>query len=95
MLYLGKRYINQIGVALNMGERLTGSGMQVFKLAANLNFIQGRTIRSVAAVSLYIACRTMKGSTHMLIDFSDILQVSHLRQSDLPSSYLLRVDKRV
>ena len=59
-----------------MGERLTGSGMQVFKLAASLNFIQGRTISTVAAVSLYIACRAAKGSSHMLIDFADILQVN-------------------
>ncbi|KAL8830131.1 MAG: hypothetical protein Q9191_001612 [Dirinaria sp. TL-2023a] len=75
----GKRYINQIGAALNMGERLTGAGLQVFKLAASLNFIQGRTTSTVAAVSLYIACRAAKGSTHMLIDFADILQVNVFR----------------
>lgn len=59
-----------------MPQVLLDSGFNVFKLAAANNFIQGRTTRSVAACSLYIACRLRKDeNTHMLIDFADILQV--------------------
>lgn len=51
--------------------------MQIFKLAAANNFIQGRRTKSVAAVCLYIACRIQKDSNRiMLIDFSDVLMVS-------------------
>lgn len=51
--------------------------MQIFKLAAANNFIQGRRTKSVAAVCLYIACRIQKDTNRtMLIDFSDVLMVS-------------------
>lgn len=72
---LGRRHINQIGAALRIASKLTESGLRTFNLAASHNFVQGRSIKSVAAVSLYIACRSLKENTHMLIDFSDILQV--------------------
>ena len=51
--------------------------MNVFRLAAANNFIQGRHTRHVSAVSLYIASRVHQdsGQKYMLIDFSDILQV--------------------
>lgn len=54
--------------------------MQIFKLAAANNFIQGRRTKSVAAVCLYIACRIQKDTNRvMLIDFSDVLQVSFIQ----------------
>lgn len=51
--------------------------MQIFKLGIGPGgFIQGRRLKSVAAVALYIACRVQtEPNTHMLIDFSDILGV--------------------
>lgn len=73
---IGRRYINQLGAALTIGQSLTDSGMQIFKLAAANNFCQGRRTKSVAAVSLYIACRIQKDTNRiMLIDFSDVLMV--------------------
>lgn len=52
--------------------------MQIFKLAAANNFIQGRRTKSVAAVCLYIACRIQKDTNRiMLIDFSDVLMVTY------------------
>lgn len=60
-----------------MPQNILDSGLNVFKLAAAANFIQGRTTRSVAAVALYIACRLRENdNTFMLIDFADILQVN-------------------
>lgn len=74
--FLGRRYIHQLGAALTVSQSLMDSGMQIFKLAAANNFIQGRRTRSVAAVCLYIACRIQKDSNRiMLIDFSDVLMV--------------------
>lgn len=63
-----------------MSQSLTDSAMQIFKLAAANNFIQGRRTKSVAAVCLYISCRLQKESNRiMLIDLSDVLQVSPLK----------------
>lgn len=75
---IGRRYVTQLGTALTIGQSLIDSGMQIFKLAAANNFIQGRRTKSVAAVCLYIACRIQKDTNRiMLIDFSDVLMVSH------------------
>ncbi len=54
--------------------------MQFFKLAAGFNFIQGRRTKAVAAVCLYVGCRTQRGEGNkfMLIDFSDILMVGSI-----------------
>jgi transcription factor IIIB subunit 2 len=73
---LGNRYINQLSRALNIPESASKAASQVFKLAVGLNFIQGRRTKTVAAVSLYVACRRQEGNTVMLIDFADILMVS-------------------
>ena len=71
----GNRYIHQMSRALTIPESATKAAGQVFKLAVGLNFIQGRRIKTVAAVSLYIACRRQDGNTVMLIDLSDVLMV--------------------
>lgn len=77
---LGRRYVTQLGAALMISQSLIDSGMQIFKLAAANNFIQGRRTKSVAAVCLYIACRIQKDTNRvMLIDFSDVLQVSSVQ----------------
>lgn len=79
ILILGRRYVNQLGAALTLSQSLIDSGMQIFKLAAANNFIQGRRTKSVAAVCLYIACRIQKDTNRvMLIDLSDVLMVSSL-----------------
>lgn len=68
----------QVSAALGVQQSLVDAGMQVFRLASANNFIQGRRTKSVAAVALYVACRTQRDNPnqHMLIDFSDILEVS-------------------
>lgn len=72
----GNTYINQCSRRLNIPESASKAAGQVFKLAAGLNFIQGRRIKTVAAVCLYIACRRQAGNTVMLIDFADILMIN-------------------
>ena len=56
---------------LNVSESLVTAGTQVFKLASGANFIQGRTLASVAAVCLYAACRAEPPCKVMLIDLEN------------------------
>jgi transcription factor IIIB subunit 2 len=48
---------------------------RLFTIAVEKNFVQGRRTTHVVAACLYISCRQEK-SQHMLIDFSDALQVN-------------------
>jgi transcription factor IIIB subunit 2 len=48
---------------------------RIFNLASNKKFIQGRKTKNVIGAILYIVCRIQK-TGHLLIDFSDILQVN-------------------
>jgi transcription factor IIIB subunit 2 len=61
---------------LNVSESFVTSGTQVFKLASSANFIQGRTLASVAAVCLYAACRAEPPCKVMLIDLADLVQLN-------------------
>ena len=45
-----------------------------FKLALAKHLTGGRKSSHVIAACVYITCRT-EGTSHMLIDFSDVLQV--------------------
>lgn len=49
------------------------AAQRFFNLAIVNNFTRGRKTANVVAACLYIVCRTEK-TTHMLIDFSDVLQ---------------------
>ncbi|KAH7127470.1 hypothetical protein EDB81DRAFT_143041 [Dactylonectria macrodidyma] len=61
---------------LNVSDSLVTAGTQVFKLASSANFIQGRTLTSVAAVCLYAACRAEPPCKVMLIDLADLVQLN-------------------
>ncbi|KAF4978377.1 hypothetical protein FZEAL_5227 [Fusarium zealandicum] len=61
---------------LNVSDSLITAGTQVFKLASSANFIQGRTLASVAAVCLYAACRAEPPCKVMLIDLADLVQLN-------------------
>lgn len=61
---------------LNVSDSLVAAGTQVFKLASSANFIQGRTLASVAAVCLYAACRAEPPCKVMLIDLADLVQLN-------------------
>ncbi|CAG8608137.1 8483_t:CDS:2 [Paraglomus brasilianum] len=71
----GRRKIQQLGSALKLSEHHMDAAQRYFNLAITNNFIQGRKTVHVVAACLYIVCRIEKTS-HMLIDFSDILQVN-------------------
>ncbi|OLL24572.1 Transcription factor IIIB subunit [Neolecta irregularis DAH-3] len=71
----GRRRMIALANALRLSERVAESAHRYFILAVNNNFIKGRRSQYVIASCLYIICRNEKTS-HMLIDFSDILQIN-------------------
>lgn len=64
-----------IASVLSLPEFVGEAANRWFQLAVTHNFIQGRRSRYVVAACLYVACRQQQ-TTHMLIDFADLLQVS-------------------
>ncbi|TPX17062.1 uncharacterized protein E0L32_012275 [Thyridium curvatum] len=59
---------------LNIPEHVVSNGHQIYKLASGKNFVQGRRIPNVVAVSLYAACRKESPCKIMLIDLADIVK---------------------
>ena len=74
-LLTGKRRVRQLAAALRISEAVAESGERIYTLAVQNNFIRGRKAVYIVSACLYAACRLQKDS-HMLIDFSDFLQVS-------------------
>lgn len=74
----GRNHILRIGAALGINGQIRDHAQQIFRLGIGPGgFTQGRRLKSVAAVALYIACRVQTDpNTHMLIDFSDILALN-------------------
>ncbi|PVH78317.1 hypothetical protein DL98DRAFT_516813 [Cadophora sp. DSE1049] len=72
----GRRYMQSMGAQLLVNDSTIQAGMQIFKLAAMSNFIQGRRMDMVAAVCLYSACRKTTPCKVMLIDFADLVQAN-------------------
>jgi len=74
----GRRRIQDVASRLRLGSHYVDAAHRLFTVAVEKNFVQGRRTTHVVAACLYIACRQEK-SQHMLIDFSDALQVKSLR----------------
>ncbi len=68
--------MNRFANEHRLPESTVNSAVQIFKLAAMNNFIQGRRINTVAAVCLYTAARKERPCRVMLIDFADSCQVN-------------------
>lgn len=71
----GRRRIAQLAQSLHLRANHIDAAHRLFMLAVQHNFTQGRRSQHVAAACLYIVCRRQK-TPHMLIDFSDVLQVN-------------------
>ncbi|KAJ8598551.1 hypothetical protein CTAYLR_001373 [Chrysophaeum taylorii] len=74
-LATGRRKIAQVASSLRLGAFFVDGAQRLFSMAAQRNFNQGRKSLHVACACLYVMCRREK-SAHMLIDFSDVLQVN-------------------
>lgn len=70
-----KRKIMHLASSLKLGSQHVEAAFRFYMLAIQHNFTQGRRTQNVAAACLYIVCRRQK-TPHMLIDFSDVLQVN-------------------
>jgi transcription factor IIIB 90 kDa subunit len=71
----GRRRIQDVASRLRLGNHFVDAAHRLFTIAVEKNFVQGRRTLIVVASCLYIACRQEK-SQHMLIDFSDALQIN-------------------
>ncbi|XP_078313110.1 transcription factor IIIB 90 kDa subunit-like [Crassostrea virginica] len=71
----GRKRIQQLGVQLKLNQHCIDTAFNFFKMAVNRRMTQGRKTTHVIAACLYIVCRT-EGTPHMLLDFSDQLQVN-------------------
>lgn len=71
----GRRIMQSLSAQLGIVDNTMTTGVQIFKLAAMNNFIQGRRMEVVSAVCLYSACRKNQPCKVMLIDFADKVQV--------------------
>ena len=71
----GKRRIQDVAALLRLGNHFVDAAHRLFTIAVEKNFVQGRRRAHVVAACLYTACRQEK-SQHMLIDFSDALQIN-------------------
>ncbi|OQR97350.1 transcription factor IIIB [Thraustotheca clavata] len=71
----GRRRIKQVAGMLRLGDHYVESADRLFALAVQRNFTHGRRWQTIVAACLYVVCRREK-SPHLLIDFSDKLQVS-------------------
>eukprot|EP00547_Thalassionema_nitzschioides_P009284 CAMPEP_0194227564 /NCGR_PEP_ID=MMETSP0156-20130528/42924_1 /TAXON_ID=33649 /ORGANISM="Thalassionema nitzschioides, Strain L26-B" /LENGTH=632 /DNA_ID=CAMNT_0038960051 /DNA_START=99 /DNA_END=1997 /DNA_ORIENTATION=+ len=71
----GRRRIQDVASRMRLGSHYVDAAHRLFTIAVEKNFVQGRRTTHVVAACLYISCRQEK-SQHMLIDFSDALQVN-------------------
>ncbi|KAJ6584285.1 cyclin-like protein, partial [Mycena sp. CBHHK59/15] len=67
--------IHMIASVLRLSDMVSNTALRMYTLAVEHKFTKGRKSLNVVAVCLYIACRQKDTHTHMLIDFSDLLQV--------------------
>jgi len=71
----GRRRIQDVASRMRLSNLYVDAAHRLYTIAVERNFVQGRRTAHVVAACLYIACRQEK-SQHMLIDFSDALQIN-------------------
>jgi transcription factor IIIB subunit 2 len=72
----GRSEIQKLSHALKIRQAVEDQAIGWYKLASNHNFVQGRRIRNVAAVALYMASRRQPENTLMLMDLAEKVQVN-------------------
>jgi transcription factor IIIB 90 kDa subunit len=68
--------MTQYASQLKLSDTVINEGIQIFKLALSMNWIQGRGMVKVVPVCLYAACRRQDRCRVMLIDFADLVKVN-------------------
>ena len=72
-----RRKIEALAQQLSLRRDRIDMAFHFFKLALNKHLTRGRPSTHVIAACVYITCRT-ESTPHMLIDFSDVLQIEEL-----------------
>jgi transcription factor IIIB subunit 2 len=72
----GRSEIQKLSHALKIRQAVEDQAIGWYKLASNHNFVQGRRIRNVAAVAIYMASRRQPENTLMLMDLAEKVQVN-------------------
>jgi transcription factor IIIB subunit 2 len=84
----GKNSIMALGASLNQREAVIEQAFSWYKLAMNHRFIQGRRMRTVAAVAIYMAARRQPENTLMLIDLAEKIQTNVWQLGDTYKQFL-------
>jgi transcription factor IIIB subunit 2 len=91
---LGRQEIEKIGSSLHCRGVVKDQALSWYKLAMNHNFIQGRRMRNVAAVAIYMAARRQKDNTLMLMDLAEKVQVNVWALGDTYKSFLKKLAEK-
>jgi transcription factor IIIB subunit 2 len=91
---IGRGEIEKLSAALNIRQIVKDQAFSWYKLAINHHFIQGRRIRNVAAVALYMAARRHADNTLMLMDLAEKVQVNVWTLGDTYKSFLSLLSER-
>jgi transcription factor IIIB subunit 2 len=90
---LGRQEIEKIGSSLHVRQSVQEQALGWYKLAMNHNFIQGRRMRNVAAVAIYMASRRQPANTLMLMDLAEKVQVNVWALGDTYKSFLKKLSE--
>lgn len=85
---LGRHAIESLGGSLSLRLVVIEQAISWYKLAMNYNFIQGRRMRNVAAVAIYMAARKQPENTLMLMDLAEKVQVNVWALGDTYKTFL-------
>ncbi|KAF3049788.1 transcription factor TFIIIB subunit brf1 [Didymella keratinophila] len=87
----GRSEIQKLAHALKIRQAVEDQAIGWYKLASNHNFVQGRRIRNVAAVALYMAARRQPENTLMLMDLAEKVQVNVWQLGDTYKQFLKKL----
>ena len=84
----GRHAIEALAHSLQVRQAVIDQAVGWYKLAMNHNFIQGRRMRNVAAVAIYMAARRQPENTLMLMDLAEKIQTNVWALGDTYKAFL-------
>ncbi len=87
----GRHAIEALAHALQVRQAVVDQAVGWYKLAMNHNFIQGRRMRNVAAVAIYMAARRQPENTLMLMDLAEKIQTNVWALGDTYKAFLKKL----
>ena len=87
----GRLAIEALAHSLQVRQAVIDQAFGWYKLAMNHNFIQGRRMRNVAAVAIYMAARRQPENTLMLMDLAEKIQTNVWALGDTYKAFLKKL----